>query len=309
MFSYSDIIKQAYLITKRHPLLWLFGMFLIGVFNLNFFLSQITPRQLGSRIDAATLAAYFTHHPAQLATISLSILWLSLGSLLLTNWSKILLLLSTQSLLDKRAVNLSEQVKQSKSMLWPVIKMSFLTSLFILGALLVLIAPMWIDIDVPVLQNMLWILAAIIFLPLAFTISCLNIFTGMYIVLFRLPLAKALNAATDFFASHWSETLGLGLILGVIYLAGFALGSGLLELAKEAAKIIALSFNQMGVLHVSPFFIIIKSLAGFGLWVLLGILNAFVNIALLLFFLQKVRAVPTEENERVKITQPNPAAV
>ncbi len=36
MLSYSRILRQSYFITVRQPVLWLFGLFVFGGFNINF---------------------------------------------------------------------------------------------------------------------------------------------------------------------------------------------------------------------------------------------------------------------------------
>ncbi len=307
MFSYSDLIKQAYRITRHFPILWLFGMFVVGVFNLNFFQFQNWPQDGSIRLDAPAAAAYLTAHPGRLAVVSLTVLGVSAVSLILTNWSRIMLMLTVKSLLDKRVADLGKQARESKTILWPFIKVSILTAVFMLAALAVLAAPWWINVGDPALENMLWLLGIIIFFPLAFTISCINIFTGMFLVLFRMPLGKALNAGTDFFASNWIQILALSLILVVIYLAGFVLGVSLLGLLRVSLRIALLSFSRVGLLHFSAVLVIIKALGVLTLWILLGILNAFLNTVLLLFFLQKVTPVKTEDLEVATQAAPSPA--
>ncbi len=307
MFSYADIIYKAYLITKRYPMFWLFGMFVVGAFNLNFFFLPKSPRQLGERINAPHFVQYLIQHPAVLVGICLSVLWLALITIFLTNWSKILILLKAQSVLEKKHNSLIQLIKQSKSFLWPMIKVSVLTSLCMLGALVVLAAPLWVDVDTAPLQNMLLVLSVVIFFPLAFTISCLNIFTGMFVVLSGLPLKRAINAATDFFAECWQQILALSLLLAIIYLASFVVGAGLVSLVRTSLRILVIELNNYGFLHILGIFTIIKALGGLLLWVLLGMLNAFLNIALMLFFLQKI--TPTRaENKTVSLeTAPAPA--
>jgi hypothetical protein len=310
MFSYTAILKQAYYLTRRHPLLWLFGMFLIGSFNLSFLrmqslLPDVHFSDLGN-LPAALL--YFQDHPARLGLTSLSLLTVAVVSLLLTNWSKVMLLLLAKAELDRKPEELAVHIKRSASSLWPVIKASMLTSVFMVAALAILVAPIFVDNVL--LQNALWMLSAAICFLVVFTVSSVNIFTTMFIVLFKLPLKKALDVATDFFATNWTSLLGLVAILLVVYLAGFGLGWGILGLFKALGGISLLNAEAGGALQNSTVFIIIKTLGGLvllALWVWLGMLNAFLNISLLLFFLQKITPTKSEEPKAVPEAVPAPA--
>jgi hypothetical protein len=295
MFSYSDIIKEAYAITKRYPLLWLFGIFVIGTFNLNFLSFLSLPPGLTHRMDIHQVAMYFQQHPGRLAFLSFSVLWISLLSLLLTNWSRLMLLLATQSIIEKKHFELGSEVKNSRKFLWPVIKISILTSVFMLAVVAVLAAPLAVD-DVA-LQNALWAMGIVIFFPLAFSISCLNIFITMNVVVLRLPLKKSIAAGTDFFLANWTQILGLSVLLVAIYFVGFAVGVGFLAVIKLALRFGLYALSDWGFLQFSAIFIIIKALGTILFWLLLGGLNVFFNTALLLFFLKKITPVKAEEKQ------------
>ena len=151
-------------------------------------------------------------------------------------------------------------------------------------------------------------LSAAIFLPLVFTISSVNIFASTFVVLLNLPVKKAFIAATDLFVSCWTELLALAAVLLVLYFAGFALGIGTLSLAKSLLKIFELNLLQAMGLQFPWIFIIIKTLGALLLWLLLGMLNAFLNIALLLFFLKKITPMKAEEIKAQAEPLPSPAA-
>jgi hypothetical protein len=306
MFSFSEIIKDAYAITKRYPLLWLFGIFVIGTFNLNFLSFLNWPAGLSHRMDIRQLSFYFQQHPGRLAILSFSILWISLLSLVLTNWSRLMLLLITKAVLENKHYELKKEARDSRGLLWPVIKISILTSVFMLAVVAVLAAPLAVD-DVA-LQNALWGLGLAIFFPLAFTISCLNIFITMNVVVLKLSFKKSLAAGTDFFLANWSEVLGLSFLLIAIYFAGFASGLGILAVIKLALRFGLIALSDWGFLQFSAVFIIIKTLGAALFWILLGALNVFFNTALLLFFLKKITPVKGEEKLRVPEIAPSHAS-
>ncbi|MDE2311954.1 MAG: hypothetical protein KGJ93_02600 [Patescibacteria group bacterium] len=306
MFSYSDILRRAYHITKRHVALWVFGLFVIGTFNINFLrFSGLLSGQSIRTANSLELLGYFQDHPGRLALFCLSVLWVAALSLILTNWSRVMLLLLGQAAIEKRYDGWRRQVSSSWRLLWPVIVISLLTSLLMFFVLAVLLAPLWVA-D-PQLQGMLWVLGLMVFLVLAFTISCLNIFITMFVVVLRLPLGRAVDAATDFFVAHWAQILGLTSILAVIYLFCFGVGVGVLGLVKLLAQIILLDLRAGGALHIHWIFTIIKFLTGLLLWLLLGGLNAFLNVALLLFFGEKIKPLKSGEGQAAELIQPSPA--
>ena len=129
----------------------------------------------------------------------------------------------------------------------------------------------------------------------------------MFIVTLGMPFKKALDAGTDFFVVNWTEIFGLSVVLLIIYIAGFALVIGLLGLVKIVLKDGVIALGAAEVLHFSGLFIIIKSLGVLLVWIMLGILNAFFNTALLLFFLKKITPAKSEEGKRVAEIAPSPA--
>jgi len=304
MNSYSNILKHAYHLTKSKPVLWLLGMFVIGSFNLNFLnVRGFLPKFHLAEFSIPAVFWYFERHPAGLAVISLLVLVFALASLVLTNWSRVMLLLVVKSVMDKKYFGFAVEAKKSRFFLWPVIQVSVITSAFMLAAVLVLIAP--VLVEDPLSQSVLWVLGAVIFLFLLFAVSSLNIFTTMFIVVLKIPLKNALNSATDFFVANWTDFLGLTAVLLAIYLVGFALGTGFLGLIRLSARIIIDSLPNAGFLQFSPLFTIIKALGAVLLWIVLGILNAFINTALLLFFLQKITPVKFEEKQEASQVVPS----
>lgn len=296
MQPYSQIFKRAYYIAKTRKILWVLGMFLIGTFNVNFFhFREFFPEARFFGFNVYRWLAYFELHPGKLAILSASVLLAALGSLILTNLSRVLFLLEANAAIKNEKGSFGRHLKPGIKLLFPVIQISVITTVFMLAAAAVLVAPVMVE-DI-FFQRMLWALGVIIFFPLVFTISSINIFTGMFAVLFRLPVKKSLNAATDFFISNWTDLLGLTAVLLVIYLVGFGLGESAWLLLKFGSKITLPAIFEKQLLPFFWVFIIIKALGALALWLCLGALNAFVNMALLLFFLSRVGS---EKADQVK---------
>ena len=303
MLSYSAIIRQAYHITIKNPILWLFGLFVAGGFNLDFLQYQNIPaRQIGQSISLKDLVAFLGSHPGALATLSLSLLIFSLLGLLVTNWCRVMLVLVVNNLLvNKRLVParqggtpFSEQLAKGRKTLWPVIKISLTTSFLIVVAALGLFVPPLFITSNPQVQVLLWALAAVLFLPILFAVSSANIFTTYFIILFGQKLKAALNLGTDFFLSRWTEILGLVVALGAVYLVGFFVGVSIIYLLKVVFRWF---FEEFTVLSFSATIWIPNVVANVLIWLLLGLLNAFINTALLLLFLKLV--TPVEHEDKV----------
>jgi len=308
MISYTDILKQSYVHTRRNPWLWLFGMFIVGVFNLNFFSFQEVSLVGQLRLSLPILVHYFAGNSLRLALFVFIVLLVSLIGVLVTNWSRIMLVLGARSLLENNYFSFQDQFKRSKKYIWPVIWVSVITSLFMMAVIGTLLAPLWFRDGL--VQYIVWILGSALFLPLAFTIYSINIFTTFYIVVMNMPVSKALNAGTDFFVSTWTDFLGLSVVLVLIYITGFGAVVGGFGLLKLLAAIPIVNTLEIGVLHFSLVFIIIKCIVALVVWIALGALNAFFNTALLLFFLKRITPVKTEEKKEDAVPiSPSPAAV
>jgi hypothetical protein len=306
MLSYSQIVKTSYSLTIKNPFLWLFGLFVVGGFNLNFLYFQDIPlRNLQSQVSGMELLQYFETHPGVLAALSALTLVVTFGLLVLTNWCRIMLTLTTQELINSKQANLTEQLKKSPKHLIPVVKVSVLTSALMFVVVVGLLgAPFWL-VKQPGSQSFLWTVGIVFLIPLAFTISGINIFTAFYIVLFKQPLGKALNLATDFFVANWAKILGLSAVLTVIYSACFAVGTGLFYLVRVMGNFLLLYGGQFGILHFSAMILVSKGLAGVFLWGLLAGLNVFFNTALLFLFLQLNTPVESsKEKEKEMIVLP-----
>ncbi len=305
MLSYSTILRQSYNITIRHPALWLFGLFVAGGFNLNFLQFQDVPaRHIREYASVNELAGFFSSHPATLATFSISILIFSILGLVVTNWCRVMLVLLVEGILKTKFIEVREQMAKSKYALVPIIKLSLGTTTLIVIAALGLFTPAFFLSSNPQIQAFLWVAAAALFLPVLFALSCVNIFTTYFIILHKQKLSTALNLATDFFVSRWVQILGLTLLLMALYTACFFMGVSLIYLVKLLFRAI---FEQFTNLEVSAIILISNLVSNILIWLLLAILNVFINTALLLLFLQLNTPVEYEEKVVRQVPVVSPA--
>ncbi len=305
MFSYSDILKKAYHITIQNSLFWLFGLFIAGSFNLNFLHFQDLNLSLPqAEIEFYKTLFFLQANPGALAFISLGILLGTIFSIVLTNWSRIMLIMSTNLYLEKAPYSLKKQTKQSGKLLWRVIKISLITSFLIFLAAFVLLVPAVFLVQASSFRIFLWILGAIIFLPLVFTISSINIFGAFFAVILNLKTKKALNLASDFLVCNWVKILGMAIILMLIYLTVFIAGLGLTFLIKLTLNSFFNTLASLGIFKFSGIIVIIRLISGVLLWLVAAGLNVFFNTALLLLFLDlaKPKKHPLVKAE----TAPNP---
>lgn len=305
MNFYTDILNQAYRLTKSNVYLWLFGMFAIGGFNLNFFYFRNFFSAGEEPLRFTLWISYLTEHPGKLVVFILTLLVAIVFSFVLSSWSRIMLILWGKSLLEKKYASSEDEIKKSKKLLWPVVQVGVITSLFMLAVAAAFALPMLFSHQLS--QNLVGVLAVSMFLPLAFTIFCINIFTIMHVVVLRMPVRRAFNAGTDFFVVNWTNFLGLILVLITINFGIFTAAAGLLSLLKIILVQVLGIFQYWDFLQFSSGFIIIKALVVMLLWLLVGGLNAFFYTAILLFFLKKITPVQDEKKEEVPQIDPAPA--
>ncbi|MBI5530820.1 MAG: hypothetical protein HY918_05005 [Candidatus Doudnabacteria bacterium] len=303
MLSYTNIVKKAYHTAIANLTLWLFGLFVVGGFNLNFLhFNNIPLRRYFLEGRILELAYYFQIHPGKLALLSSGILLFTLGGLFITNWSRIMLTLLGQDALENKPTSLKKHFSQSFHYLRPIIQISLMTSaLMLVVALALLVPPMWLPVD-----NSLKIVfletGVLLFLPLAFTMSCINIFTTFYVILHKQPLTKALDLGTDFFISRWSQVLGLVAVLMVIYFASFAIGVSFIFIFKEFLHFLLSFLLRFHILPLSAIILVLKIVSSLLFWFLLAGLSVFFNQAVLVLFNELCR--PLEDQEYKKGRQP-----
>ncbi len=302
MFSYTKILKDAYNITVKNPVLWFFGLFLFGGFSfifLNFY--DFSLKRFQNQATLGDVVNYLGSHPGTLIGLIVVFLLFAAGVLLITNWSRVMLVLAVQSILETKSTELVKQIKSSRQPLWPVIKVSLITSaITIIAGIGFLLAPFWWIANV-VYQSTLWTVGLVVFIPMAFTISCINIFTSFFVIVFKQGVGKALNLGTDFFIVNWSKILGISVVLMVIYSVSFISGIAIIYLVKLAVQFTLETLNQAGAMATPSIISLSQSISAVLVWVLFAGLNVFFNTALLLLFFQLTTQVKSDEEEEKKI--------
>jgi hypothetical protein len=306
MLSYSEIIKKAFNITIQKPILWVFGLFMLGGLNLNLF-RFLEFDYFSLKIEAVFLqwGKQLLDRPFLFVLLAFGILCLLIVVFVFSNWSRIMLALKVRQALGERPKENEKIYSEAKKALWPVIKISLLTSLLIFAVSVVLLGPPFVFAPSYTYQSFLWNLGVVIFVPLAFTISCLNIFSAFYIVIFKTTFRASLNLCTDFFVVNWTKILGLGIILILFYLATFMIGRSVVFLITLFLQKAVLSSGGFGDLHFSGMILLAKVFTWFLLWLLISGLNVFFNSAFLLLFLEMNKPVKKELKE-LKFPAPAP---
>jgi len=305
MPSYFKILHTAYRITLKNPLLWLFGLFVVGGFNLNFFrFSEISTQKLSQVSRLKVTFLFFQNHPAALAAASSITLIISLIGLVVTNWSRIMLVLTANSILTTKEFEGRKEIQKSKALILPIIRLSLFTTTLIVVVAAVLVFPPWFFISDPQTKTVLLTLALVIFLPLLFTISCINIFSTFFLILFKKDLWSSLNLGTDFFVAKWTQILAFAFLLIIIYSVCFIGGLAVILLIKLFFAQLPDVFRSLGnsaTINLS------EPISGVLIWFLLGVLNTFINTALLLLFLELI--TPIEKEKEVTEAVPAPVSL
>lgn len=262
---------------------------------MNFLHYQNVPlRQMIFYPRLLEVVKFFQNHPGFLALASFAVLIGSLFGLVITNWSRVMLMFLGESVIKTGELKLEEQLKKSRQPLFTVIKISLLTaSLMLLVAAALFLPPLFLGIDSS-FKILLWEVSFVIFLPLAFTISCINIFTTFYAVLYKKSWGVALNLGTDFFASRWTQVLGLVAVLVVIYCGSFIMGVSLIYAVRLALRLVFLELFQFNLLPLSAMMMMLKAVSNLLLWLLLAGLSVFFNQALLILFLELNQPVESQ---------------
>lgn len=127
-------------------------------------------------------------------------------------------------------------------------------------------------------------LGVVIFLLLSFVLFCLNVFGSFAAVLYQMSVTTAFNLAAALLKQHWQVILGLVvlLVLGFVFSLALALSLGLL--LQWAAWGFLGTAASLGFFQISVMMFLVWAVLGSGFWLVLGFLNAVLNLAMLLLF-------------------------
>ena len=222
---------------------------------------------------------------------------------MVTSWARTMLILTVNGIAQKEEIIWKNLINLSKKLVFSVIGASFLFFVLIIIIGAILIFPAFLLAPSYPFESFLWNLGVVLFLPLAFTVSILNVSSVFFIVVFKTGFRQALNLSTDFFVNNWTKILGLVIILILIYLVFFVAASSIVFLAGLLIKSIFSLPQSFGIFKFSGMILIAKAVSWFLLWAVLAGLNVFLNSSLLLLFLEIIKPIKGEKLES-KITLP-----
>ncbi len=315
--SFTNIIQRAYTSVINHPWLWLLGLFLTSGFNLHWL---VFPQQSAQwqGITANDWQLLIRHR--QFWAVIAGLLVVYLISVLIASWAKILLVLYASLLLKiKRLKPMGQNdphptepalnkilFKESLSYLWSVTAVSLVATIITLAGAAALFIPSLVWMRGEPGQDYFVTLAVLVFLLLLLFTTFLSAFGSFFILLHQRSVRQSLNLAGDLILTKWRTILAFLLILMVIYGLTLTAGFGLLAFAKSLIPV------GFGILSGSGLFSTL--VAGRVTWavisivliVLLSVLNAFFNVALLLLFNELIKARSLEAGNPAEARSPVP---
>jgi hypothetical protein len=309
--DYIAILKQAYVVTVRHPKLWLLGLFLAGGFNTNFIYwlnLRVRWRQSGFSI-----LSWFNERPdIQVWVFVIISIALLIMVIVLANWIKITFVLKASDLLKLQRMKSHNDYpdnsfigyfQEGKTLLPSVIAMSVFTMAITVVLLTVLGGSPSLLFHS---RGLVWLMAVAVFIALVFFISCLNVFGSFFIIFYKQRFAPALNLALDLVTSRWRVIIEMGLIVMIIYSAYFFGLSALLATLRFFLFSILYPLSQSGIITESTVQGIAASFSAVLLWFGLAIVNTFFNLSLLLLFARLVKPPYHPEFKSLLAESPTP---
>lgn len=298
---YREVLSQAYSLTIRNPLLWLFGLVMLGGFNLsliNFF--SVWPRGESTSWPLVP-GGVFDFAPMDM----FAVFAIAIATFIILNLIKIIFIVvahkfihSGQTTECDLCVRVKRQAENSASVgpktfeslpyfdwLVKVLIGSAITIALTVGITLLANAVLSTgsyDTPAAIMLNLMFIAAT------ACVIGTWNVFTSYFIVLHGLGFPAASSAAIDLIVKHARRVLEFVILVSIIYSFSVMIGNAFIHVWH-------FGFLGEAVMYVRMLF-----LAVFLLW--FAINNAFFNLAFLIFFDRTVKATPVEA-EAQPVTQ------
>ncbi len=221
MFLYSKILKQAYWIVKKHKFLWIFGLFLVWGYLPNLtYLHKTEPRSMA--VGEAWLAA------ASLVVFVILIL--------IYFRARAGLIIATKGVLDKQDMNFTKAWDLGRKSYLKMFQVSLLVQISLTIVFLLLAIPV-IYLGMTGLETRAIILgssALLIFLPIWFVATMVNIAAEVFIALYNFRLSGAIAAALDLVLKRWWQLFGMAFFMFSLAFLGMILSvvpAGLVSLA------------------------------------------------------------------------------
>lgn len=285
--SYREVLSQAYSLTIRNPLLWLFGLVMLGGFNLSLvnvfsFVRGNELHRLSWMIENSFVS------PAAFFLLMIA----GVAAFLLLNLIKIIFIAVVHNFLHVQKddeCNLCVKIKgQSENVDKPLPYFTWLKRVMLASALTIaltagitlaanmVLAASGYESPVAVVINLLFVAV------IACVVGTWNIFTSYFVVLHGLNFKTASAAAVDLIAKHARRVAEFVILISIIYTASVVIGNAFIQLWQGGL------WGRADLL-ASLLFMIISVL-----WLVLN--NAFFNVAFLIFFDKIVKATPVAQS-------------
>lgn len=294
--QYRDFLKRSYNIVINNPLLWIFGLFLSGGFNLNLFYIIAMMRKTPGGVVVPLREVVNTASWWEILVICVG----SLCVLTIMNWVKTIFLIETHEHLHEPGKNICSLCVTNESkknwiarlpnfyIVAQVVLASIITAM--LGIILALPINHLITHDVQTLSPIGFSVTMVASLILFCIVACWNMFTALYIIYHQMNFRSASKAAIDLLMLRTKNIFEYGFLLLIVYGALVVVGSVFIVLSQLSLSTLSIPLESL-VPFTEYVTVAIKIIGTVGFWVWLAITNVFFNICLVLFFDGIVKAV------------------
>jgi hypothetical protein len=142
---------------------------------------------------------------------------------------------------------------------------------------------------------LLFIGAATLFVPAWIFLTILNIFASNFMVVFQLPLHRAVPASVDLFFKNWDQAVALAAAIAAVYLLVFFMSAGALGFASALAYAVSFLLKSFAAAPAGAVSVVVAVvmlvLVTAVLVFVAAALAVFTSIAWTIFFLESVGSV------------------
>jgi hypothetical protein len=293
---YKEILLAAYKITIQNPLLWLFGIVLLGGFNLSLinFFALVPGENLQTWPTTINTLASSTPYTWVAVIFAAAVLFVVL------NFVKVLFIVVSHSLLhnhNQDCVLCQRMRNQSNQNLHQTAPYFTWLVQIILASAVTIVITVGITVAANIIINQYGAnnpAVAITYVIFVGIIACAvgtwNAFTSYFIVIHGLNFKKAAFSSIDFILMRPRQVLEFVVILSVIYSLAVVVGNAFINIWHNGFAGILVQELRLASLIV--------------LAVWLAVNNAFFNLAFIIFFDRGIKATPVETETELPVLAP-----
>ncbi|HEV8601249.1 MAG TPA: hypothetical protein VGQ87_01475 [Patescibacteria group bacterium] len=225
MAVYSKIFKQAYFLTRKHKFLWTFGLFLVwdALFFLSFIFSN--PDKNQNTQQHQQVQAWLTARPSFTLAFAAGLLVLFAVFILLYFRARAGLIMTVKGILDKQQVSFKKGFKLSKLFYLRLFGSSIILTACLILTFIVLAVPvayLW-SLGFLFRASLLGFFALLIFVPISFIASLVNVLSPMFIVQYDLTIEESIKQSLNLVGKLWLKLLAFHVLLTIaVWTALFA---------------------------------------------------------------------------------------